>query len=694
MAEITTDDLLLRLTGYTDNAATATVCLTVDHGQSCTGTPFTLALPAGAGSAAQVTGPQSFPSPLFAGWGQLKIPHEKLTSLTGTVTVNGSSVTWASAGNGVNNYYDPTYFPLSLKAGDHILIAGSAPICPNNDCTIASLTDALDLTITGNLGSWKGFSTTLNSNVSAGATSFTVADASGFIRDLASGAYAISFADGSPETVACKTLSGSAFSGCSATSQAHSSGAVLTSTEFSLPNFGVLIWKTPGTTGNVYLDSAAYDLAQSAGFYVTDDGQANFCSRQTVNVNYAADGTTPLSPPQTGRLCTFPDQYDNPTLFLWVMATGESRLLAEVTSPPGRNIGFTATGTFDPNDPDATYFQQNNSSTPNVYKCTYNVASGRYAAFNPKYSSGENPNFTCVSITNGTGNDLLSQIAKVVPAFNPLYFYRISSFGGMEGNYVSITVQRGQNSLAYCCWFDVTQPPGSQIVACHDTWSTYPQRWSGAHGGFNQETSTGWGQIFNVGLNSQGTDGIGLYQLSIASIANNGGQTSLTPTFVDPSTCQQLGVTDSRWIALGATGRNCIQVVVATEPQNVAPNPADKAQWPSSCNPNYAQLQAIQPGDYVTDGVNPFGEQFLVAAKTGAGCSPITLVLARGANQNCASAPTSHSSGWTPVMQATQNCNGILYWEQLQSHRVQMPIRQIWTPGILTSGSLTTRETT
>jgi hypothetical protein len=671
LASYATDDLLLRLTGYADNGATVTVCITVDHGQSCTGTPFAIPLPAGSSRAAQVTGPKSFPSPIFAGWGQLKIPHEQLTSLTGTVTVNGTSVTWASAGNGVNSYLSPTYFPLSLKAGDHILIAGSTPICPNNDCTIASVTDALDLTLTQSLGTWNGFSTTLNSNVAAGATSFAVADASGFIRDLAFGKYAIQFADGSPETAACSTLSGSVFSGCSATSKAHASGVSLTSNAFSLPNFGVLIWKTPGTSGNVYLDSAAYDLAQSAGFFVTDDGAVNFCSRQTVNVNYAADGATPLNPPQAGRLCTFPDLFGNPTLYLWVMATGESRLLAEVMSPPGRNIGSTATGTFDPNNPNVTYFQQNNSSTPDVYKCTYNAANGRYAAFQPNYTSGENPNFTCASITNGAGNDLLSQIAKAVPGFNASYFDRISSFGGMAGgNYIGVTVQRGQNSLAYACWFDVTQLPGSQIVACHDTWSTYPQRWGGAHGGFTQITSTGFGEIFNAPLNSPGTDGIGLYQLSIVSIGNNGGQTSLTPSFVDPSTCEQLGVTDARWIGLGATGPHCIQVIVASEPQNVAPSAADRAQWPSSCNAKYAQLQAIQPGDYVTDGSNLFGEQFLVASKTGSGCSSITLVLARGANQNCASAPTSHSSGWTPVMQATQQCNGNVYWEQASNPTV------------------------
>jgi hypothetical protein len=180
-------------------------------------------------------------------------------------------------------------------------------------------------------------------------------------------------------------------------------------------------------------------------------------------------------------------------------------------------------------------------------------------------------------------------------------------------------------------------------------------------------TSAGWGATFLVPLASQGTTGIGLYQFSVNSITGASGTTALTSTVsTDPTTnnCSTLGVTDPRWIALGASGNNCIQMVVATEPQNLAPSTTDKVKWPSACNPNYSQLQTIQPGDYLYDPANgnQYGENFLVALKTGSGCSPITLVLARGVNQACAAAPQAHRNGWTPVVGATANCNGNEYW--------------------------------
>ena len=57
-----------------------------------------------------------------------------------------------------------------------------------------------------------------------------------------------------------------------------------------------------------------------------------------------------------------------------------------------------------------------------------------------------------------------------------------------------------------------------------------------------------------------------------------------------------------------------------------------------------------------------FGENFLVAAKTGSGCSPITLVLARGVNQACAAGPQAHLNGFTFAVTATANCDGNDYW--------------------------------
>src|SRR5262249_23018449 len=206
-------------------------------------------------------------------------------------------------------------------------------------------------------------------------------------------------------------------------------------------------------------------------------------------------------------------------LYLFIPATGESRLLAY----GDRARGSGSTGNIDPNDPNSVYYQENNSANPAVYRCTYNAAAGHYAALTPNYTGAPSPNYSCSNITSGAGNDLMSQIARVVPGFDATYFNRVSSFGPMAGKYAGVTVQLGQNSIGYECWFDVTQSAGSQITACVDSWSRYPKRWAGMHGVFVVRTSTGWGQVFANPLNVQGGTGIGLYQLSINSIFNNGG---------------------------------------------------------------------------------------------------------------------------------------------------------------------------
>jgi len=278
----------------------------------------------------------------------------------------------------------------------------------------------------------------------------------------------------------------------------------------------------------------------------------------------------------------------------------------------------------------------------------------------------------CNSITYGTGNDLLSQIASVVGAgFSKAYFSNVY-FGSLSGNYIGITARTGQDGIGYSCWFNVTLSAPNQITACTSSWAGTGQRWGGMHGLFNTKTAAGWGEQFNVPLNIQGETGIGLYQLSINSIAGETGTTALTANVAtDPTTitCPPN--------PYGVTGFLCFQMTVATEPQNVAPSATDASMWPSSCHSGWAQLQAMQPGDNFVDGSSLFGEQFLILTKTGSGCSPITLVVARGQTQGCASGPVAHGTGgsgiWTPVMQATAQCNGNVYWFQESAPTVSYP---------------------
>jgi hypothetical protein len=575
-SRVVIDDLQAHFSSAYASAAGGqlSTCVTRNHGQACIGNTITIALPDGSASAATVTGPGSFPSPFFAGWGQPRLTPEDYANPTGTVNTSGTSVTLAT----INQTGG---FPLSTVAGDKLIIAGTT-------YTISALVNSNQLTLTAGAGTQTGAS-------------------------------------------------------------------------FSMPNFGLLVWNSG--SGTVFLQGGTYVEAYSNVYSIGDDGTYNPCSVGTVTVNYAANGTTPLATPETGRMCMLDDVYGNPTLYLLVLSTGEVRLIDYAEQGQGNG----AVATFDPSNPNIVYYYSpNNSSNPAINKCTY---SGNYAALPPNYTGVSSPNFSCTSITNGTGNDLVSQIGRVVSGFNSSYFSRVI-VGSLYGNYLGLTIVAGsQGSFGYSCFFDVTQAPGSQVTGCHDTWSTYPERWGGAHGTFTVRSTSGWGNIFLVPLESSGSTGNELWQLDVTAITAESG-TSLTGNLAsDPTTqnCQTLGVsTSSPWYALGAAGNNCIQMTVATEPQAVSPSSVDRAQWPSACNGTYAQLQAIQPGDYLYDVANGsgYGENFLVAGKTGSGCSPITLVIARGVNQNCAYIPQPHSNGWVPGLLPTQNCNGNNYWIQ------------------------------
>ena len=76
------DDLLARLNGYGDQNSgadrTLNVCLTADAGQTCLGNTLSLVLPKS--SASEVTGPSTYPSPFFSGWGSPEIRVDALAA--------------------------------------------------------------------------------------------------------------------------------------------------------------------------------------------------------------------------------------------------------------------------------------------------------------------------------------------------------------------------------------------------------------------------------------------------------------------------------------------------------------------------------------------------------------------------------------------------------------------------------------
>ena len=172
------------------------------------------------------------------------------------------------------------------------------------------------------------------------------------------------------------------------------------------------------------------------------------------------------------------------------------------------------------------------------------------------------------------------------------------------------------------------------------------------------------------------------WDLNVTQIYNNGGSTALSNTFFDPQTCEQLGVSNTTWIAQGATGQNCIQINVANEPVAKTPTAQDlkslgslplgsrPGPWPhnaSSCGGDgttancWSYLQPLAEGDYLQDNAQgPSNEKFLIAKKTTLANGTIDLVLARNRNpfecRGTPVSPDSHAAGWTPIMWPPMAC--------------------------------------
>lgn len=559
------DDLLARLTGYGDQANAAdrslSVCITPDAGQTCLGNTLTITLPQS--TAAEVDGPNTYPTPFFSGWGA---PEIQVDWMAADFAANNPSVTAAhTTVTNTTPLLVGTYqfaFPSNLKSGMHIHIAGSSPTCPNNDCSVVSGTDATHMTIQQDLGSsFNGVQTTLTAAIASGASSFSVANSSGFIKNFYG--YPIYMLNVESDSVRCTGLSGTTFSGCSGINNSHASGASVTSQSFILTNFGLKIWKQTGN-GSVYLDSVKYDYASSADYFTGYEGEGLICSGNAT-ATYAADGVTPLAQPIQGETCVISDIWGDPFLYFFDPSSGELRTIARLSA-----AGVTQ------DTANALLFYQYDSGSGNIYTCSYDAVNGRYRSLPTDYNPNTNPYFSCNgNVTAGAGNDVISQIKAKYPQIDMTYWGN-PQFSSVQGGYATFQLRPQQNAMAWGCYFDVTQPAGKQLVYCSNSWSNYPLRWGGMHGGFGNRTPDGWLTFALMGtLESAGTTAVGQYTMQVNKIYDNNNATSLSATFTDPSTCEQLGVSDPRWLAQGATGHNCIKVNVATEPVNRGAPQAD-----------------------------------------------------------------------------------------------------------------------
>jgi len=611
-------------------------------------------------------------------------------SFFGTLsTVNGSAVVWG----GQSSFGAPVYFPVTvLKPGMKIAISGTAPTCPQNQCTIASVQDEQHLTIQQTLPSWTPLFTTLATAVAAGANTFTVSGASGFVIDpwpnKAQG-YALTIDAGTnADSAWCTTLSGNTFSGCNNISHSHASGTQMGQNAYAFVNFGIKLWKSTAN-GAIYLNSAAANWAVSNMFFTEFQGTGSTgCNGTYVTVSYAADGVTPIAPTQ-GYTCTFVDDFfvgagGDIYLYLLIPSTGETRKLSNLNNGVIVNNATPLTG------------WGYNTSSGYMQSCAYNdnpsdAAHQKFAAWTDnRNGSLMNLAIRCTNPQNS--NTVQQQIGAAYPQIDFGYF-GAPTLATMDYPFAKFMMRPAQGAMAWFCDLDISRPAGvSQVLSCHNSWDTYPSRFAAVHGFeyfiSNSGTySSGYSDEYSlVGLNGPGVAALERWDVAIDQIYNNAGSTALSATFTDPQTCEQLGVTDTRWIALGATGHNCVQMdvqdPVATAPASkdmqalgILPVGSRPAPWPhnsTTCGGDgstgncWSFLEPIAPGDMLMDYSQPGShELFVVAAVTPLNGNPNAtahVVLSRYFNpfDQCASTGSAaHGTGFFLSETEPSVCYGV-----------------------------------
>jgi len=624
------DDLQLGLTGYGDHATsndrTLVACISADFGASCVdGKSIKIVLPKG--KSAPRWEPSSYVSPILAGWGSPRVTNDMLTNtfFGSVLSVEGSAITWG----GADSFGENVYFPVTvLKTGMRIAISGTAPSCPQNLCTIASVKDEQHLTIRENIASWNPLFTTTAADVAAGADAVAVTQSSGFVVDPwpgRTGLYSVLLgADNDRDTASCKALSNNRFSDCTGIAHSHPAGAPAGQNVYGFPNFGVKLWKQTGN-GTIYLNSALARWAVSNNFFTEFQGVGSTgCNPNYVTVAYAADGKTRI-PSTVGYTCTFVDDFfvgegtGDIYLYLLIPSTGETRKLSNL------NNGVVV------NNADPVSGWSYNSRTGRIQSCRYNdnlsdAEHQHFAAWSDhRDNSIMNPAIKCTDLSmSGT---VEQEIKTAYPQIDFQYFGH-PVLASLSYPFAKFMMRPGQGALGWFCDYDVSEhATATRVLYCHNSWDTYPSRFAGVHGfeyflGKTDKYQHGYSVEHSfAALALPNRAGIERWDIPVRQIINNAGSTALSKTFVDPDACEQLGVVDERWKKLGATGHNCIQMEIG-DPVALHPAPEDlkslgdyppgsrPAPWPhnaASCGGDgttancWSYLQPIAPGDMLVD---------------------------------------------------------------------------------------------
>jgi hypothetical protein len=568
----TLDGLQLNVFGNgTDAAAanrTVSVCLAYYDSQTCQTNWYDIVLPQNL-SSNSLNYPDSttFPNGGFwAGWGVVP-PRAAFGVWTASVSVAGNSVT--NAGGSFNTAW---------KAGGKYYIAGSAPACTNNLCTIASVTNNQLMTIVetpSSLTNVLGYSAT-----------------AGFLIRKKTGTGSVSISTTSQYTASYQNL---------------------------LPGTGSFQLCEPNPVTVLYAADGITPITPVSG---------ELCLVNSMGTGASAAAGMYLLIPSTGET-----RFINP-----MFMDAEQGIPSDYAQKAG--IGGTW-GVIDPVSPTTFYFSYTYNSGVNAGKtalikaqyqsgpqCVYQFYSS--GANHPALyaSAGAQPGMlphsypgvqaldsmdghsSCVAYTNVTlpsqGRDIDSQI-QAQSNYKPV-FGTAGGISNVLGGKALIVLQPGareEPGLLYI--FDLAT---GNLVSASDTFSTYPLRWAAVHSGSQQGSDRFMGFA--------GSNGLGAFSNFVPDPGYFRGPYTFTPTAVWKSGAWSADTSlpagnsasiacpaglPSAFVANGATGTNCIQfqskMACNANPYKPSSGQTEAQAFPCPYNPAYSMLTQLAPGDYI-----------------------------------------------------------------------------------------------
>jgi hypothetical protein len=598
---VSIDDIGVNVFGSGTDASAANrqigMCWSLDW-QTCYTSSVMVALPTGA-DAGVGEFPASFPQAFFGGWGK---PITRLQlGRSGTVNVAGNSVSipgWV--------YTDNAFYQWA--PGTKIWIAGSAPTCASNLCTVASVIGPGALTIQESL--------TLTG------AAYKYGPALRIVKTTATGAINLSVS----HDVAVSNNGGVPPGGnIEICSQVKVTASVDRDGNPSASKQGTLCALDAAAAGHIY--------------WIADDGETRLLS-VFVPPTTAANSSDPADAPEPFAVYPFMVGFDPAIGTRWY------------TQMKCRGV----------NDARARcIFQLDYAGDFREWK-----TNPRYPLGNATQPSTPSDHVTWSNLTKpSAGKDVQAQIDASFPAYDKSKWGDLkNSLGGagIAGNYIMLSIGGygvGETPVCYAFLFDLRN---GDFVRGWDnysgTFSPY-MRWTACHanlalGGPNAGY---FFQSFNMDLLSHGA-----YTTAVTQVMRSGAWSTNTalPASYDGSYDGACPVNP-----YGATGNACVQIKVAGEPCRAAKLTNEAAWFPCPWDAAQTSLSNIAIGDMIYDHPNwDLTERLRVLAKNVISPTEIDLTLQRDAippsRDPACHNPRTHANGWTAGMGVGGDrlCNG------------------------------------